>query len=160
MEREEVELHPELAVVALLRLLAPPQEAIELLLRLPDRAVDPLERRARLVAAPVGAGHGEQLERSDPAGGRDVRTLAQVDERTMLVDRRRRHRRAVSLGLGRQVVEDLDLERLLALEEERPALGRRQLAADERVVGGDARAHPVSIAARSSGVIGRARAKS
>ena len=142
VEREEVELHAELAVVALLRLLAPPQEAIELLLRLPDRAVDPLERRARLVAAPVGAGHREQLERPDPAGRRDVRPLAQVDERAVLVDRGRRHRRAVPLGPGGEVVEDLDLERLAALGEERPALGRRQLATDERMVGGDALGHP------------------
>ena len=63
-------------------------------------------------------------------------------------------------GLGRQVVEDLDLERLAALLEEGAALGRRQLAADERMVGGDALRIRSSMAARSSGVSGRASAKS
>ena len=129
-------------MVALLRLLAPPQELVELLLGRPDRPVDALEHRALLVAAPVRAGDREQLERPDRAGGRDVRSLAQVDEGAVLVDRGRRHRRAVALGLRGQVVEDLHLERLVALGEEGAALGRRQLAPDERVVGGDAGGHP------------------
>ncbi len=128
-------------MVPLLRLLAPPQVAVELLLRLPHRAVDPLERRAGLVAAPVGARHREQLERPDLPGGGHVRSLAQVDERPVLVDRRRRHGRPVALGLRGQVVEDLDLVGLVALGEERPPLLRRQLAAHERVVGLDRLRH-------------------
>ena len=129
----------QLAVVALLRLLAPPQVPVELLLRLPDRAVDPLEHRALLVAAPVGAGDGEQLERADLPGGLDVRALAQVAERAVLVEGDRRHRLAGLGRLAREVVEDLDLERLAVALLDRPALGERDLAADEGVVRGDAR---------------------
>ena len=142
VEAEQVQLDAQPTVVALLRLLAPPEVLVELLLRRPDRAVDPLEHVALLVASPVGAGDGQQLERPDLRGRRDVRTLAQVDERAVLVDRGRRHRRSVPLRLRREVVEDLDLERLAALGEEGAALVRWQLAADERMVGGHARRHP------------------
>jgi hypothetical protein len=62
MEREEVELATQLAMVALLRLLDAPQVLVELLLRIPGSAVDALQHRPRLVAAPVGAGRVEQLE--------------------------------------------------------------------------------------------------
>ena len=142
VEAEQVELDAEPAVVALLGLLAPPQVAVELLLGRPGRAVDALEHRPLLVAAPVRPGGAEQLERPDLAGARDVRAAAQVDERTLPVERGRRHRRAVALRRGQQVVDDLDLERLVVLDLERARLGRRQLAQLERVVGGDALAHP------------------
>ena len=77
MEAEQVELDAEAPVVALLRLLASPQVLIELLLGRPDRAVDALEHRALLVAAPVRPGRAEQLERADLArcsrrAGRDT----------------------------------------------------------------------------------------
>src|SRR5207247_2207792 len=65
VEAEQVEPDSEPAVVALSRLLAPPQEVLELLLRPPDRAVDPLEHRPLLVAAPIRAGDRQQLERPD-----------------------------------------------------------------------------------------------
>ena len=105
VEAEQVELHAQLAVVALLRLLAPPQELVELLLALPDRPVDPLEHRALLVAPPVGAGDGEQLERPDVPRGFDVRALAQVAERAVLVEGHRRQRLAATrwpCGRGRR----------------------------------------------------------
>ena len=70
-----------------------------------------------------------------------MRPLAQVDERAVLVDRDGRHRRTVGLGLSGEVVEDLHFERLISLGEEGPPLLRRQLAAHERVVGGDALGH-------------------
>jgi len=59
----------------------------------------------------------------------------------VLVEGRGRHGRAGLGRPGRQVVEDLDLERLPGLGLERPALRERHLAPDERVVGGDALAH-------------------
>ena len=142
VEAEQVERDAELAVVALLRLGPPPQVLVELLLRGPRRPVDALEHRALLVAAPVGAGDGQQLERADLAGARDVRAAAEVDERALLVERGRRHRRAVALRRGDEVVDDLDLERLVLLDEEGARLGRRLLAQDERMVGRDALAHP------------------
>src|SRR5439155_12992468 len=99
-----------------------PQILIERFLGRPDRPVDALEHVALLIAAPVGTGDRQQLERADPAGRGDVRSLAQVDEVAVLVDRGRWHRRVLALGPGGEVVEDLDLERLPALREKGPAL--------------------------------------
>ena len=130
------------AMVALLGLLAAPQVGVEVLLGRPGRAVDALEHRALLVAAPVRAGRAEQLERADLARARHVRAPAQVDERTVPVERRRGHRRAVALGGGLEVVDDLDLERLVALDEDRPGGLGRLFAELERVVGRDRFAHP------------------
>ena len=90
VEAVQVELDAEPAVVALLRLAPPPQVGVQVLLRRPDRAVDPLEGGPLLVAAPVGARHREELERADLSGALDVRPLAEVDERAVLVDARRR----------------------------------------------------------------------
>ena len=148
-------------MVALLGLLAPPQVLVELLLGRPDRAVDALEHRPLLVAAPVRAGDAEQLERADLAGARDVRAAAQVDERALPVEGGRRHRRAVALGGAREVVEDLDLERLVALGTNAARLLRRQLARTR--TGGrrrSTRAIRSSMAGRSSGVSGRGSWKS
>jgi len=79
-EVEQVQLEPQLAVITSLRLLQPVQVVGQGLLRLPRRAVDPLELGLALVAPPVGAGHPHELERSQPAGGRDVGAAAEVDE--------------------------------------------------------------------------------
>ena len=56
LEMEEIHLAPELPVVALLGFLDLLQVRGQLLLRRPRRAVDALELRVVLVAAPVGAG--------------------------------------------------------------------------------------------------------
>src|SRR5215207_7570730 len=112
VEREEVELDAEPAVVALPGLRAAPQELVELLLRAPDRAIDALELRTLLVAAPVRRGHGEQLERADPARRRDMRAAAQVAERSMLIEGDGRQLLTGRPGLRGKVVEDLDLEGL------------------------------------------------
>ncbi len=143
VEREQVERHAEPAVVALLRLFAAPQVGVELFLRRPRGAVDALEHRALLVAAPVGPGRAEQLERADLARARDVRATAQVDERPLPVEGRRRHRRAVALRCREQVVDDLDLERLIALDQRGARRLRGLLAELERVVGRDRFAHPL-----------------
>ena len=141
MEAEQVELDAEPPVIALLRLLAAPEELVELLLRLPDRAVDPLEHRPLLVAAPVGARHGEQLERPDRSRRVDVGSLAQVGERAVLVEGRHRERLAGVRRPAREIVEDLDLVGLAGGLGARPRLVERALDPDERVVGRHARAH-------------------
>ena len=79
-EREQVELDAELAVVALLGFLEPVQVLGERVLRLPRGAVDALEHRALLVAAPVRARDLRELERAELAGRRHVRAAAQVGE--------------------------------------------------------------------------------
>ena len=136
MEREQVELAAELAVVALLRLLEPPQVPIELLLGVPGGAVDALEHRPRLVAAPVGAGGVQQLERPELPRGAEVAAATQVLERAVPVEADRRPLRLV------EVVDDLDLERLAALLEQPDRLGPRQIhRVLERQVGGLLLAH-------------------
>src|SRR5438876_10404724 len=72
-------------MVASLRLLQPVEVRLELVLRGPSGPVDALELLAVLVAAPVGAGHGEQLEGADAPGGGDVRPETQVRPRTVAV---------------------------------------------------------------------------
>ena len=57
---------------------------------------------------------------------------------------------------GDEVVDDLDLERLVALDHERASLGRRHLAQLERMVRGDALAHPRLDRGQ---VVGRERAR-
>src|SRR6266446_4812526 len=132
MELEQVELAPELAVVALLRLLEPPQVLVELLLREPGGPVDPLEHRVALVTTPVGAGRREELEVLDLPGGRHVRAAAEVDEVALAVERHAR---------GVDAFEDLDLVGLAPLAEERYRLGPRELPALERMVRGRDLAH-------------------
>ena len=79
-EREQVELDTELAVIALLGFFEAVQVLGERFLRLPRGAVDALEHRALLVAAPVRARDLGELERAEPLGRRHVRAAAQVDE--------------------------------------------------------------------------------
>src|SRR5438552_11399013 len=100
VEDKEIELAPELAVVALLRLLQAPDVTLELLLREPRGAVDPLEHRVPLVAAPVGARGREELEVLHLARRADVRAAAEVDELPLAVERHAR---------GAEPFEDLDL---------------------------------------------------
>ena len=72
-----------------------------------------------------------------------MRPLAEVDEAAVLVDRRGRERRSLGDRALREVVEDLDLEWLDTLFEVDAAVCRVKLAADERVVRGDAHLHPL-----------------
>ena len=147
-EVEEVELEPELAVVAAFRLGKPVEMRGERRLGLPGGAVDPLQLRAVLVAAPVRTGDAGQLEMAEAARPRYVRPAAQVDE-VRAVAVRRHHRRARG-GLGGELgvdptvrrgdaLDDLAFERLVG-EEREPLLDRAHLA-DEGLVRGDDRAH-------------------
>ena len=78
-EGVEVELAPELAVVATLGLGEPVEVGLELVLRRPGGAVDALELRVLLRAAPVGGGAAHDLVRvAEDLGARDVRAAAQV----------------------------------------------------------------------------------
>jgi hypothetical protein len=139
-EREQVELGTEAAVVTPLGLLEAVQVLLERRGRLPCGAVDALEHRAVLVAAPVRAGDLLELERAEPLGRRDVRAAAQVDERTA-VARIAVHADDRALAdLGRvDLLDDVALERLVG--EQREALVAADLVAFERLVLGDDLAH-------------------
>src|SRR3989304_6106584 len=65
LEYEEVELPPQLPVVALLGLLEPPQVFVQVLPAEPGGSVDPLEHRVLLAPPPVGARAGGELEGPD-----------------------------------------------------------------------------------------------
>src|SRR3954468_12045176 len=82
-EREEAELGSEPAMVARPRLFEALEMLIELPLREERRAVDAGQHLAPLVATPVGAGDGVELERPDPAGRRAVWPPAKIDERAV-----------------------------------------------------------------------------
>ena len=79
MEHEEIELFAELAVVALLRFFEQPEVLDERFFRGERGAVDALEHRVALVAAPVRAGHAGQLDGRELAGAGHVRPFAEVD---------------------------------------------------------------------------------
>lgn len=122
VEREEVELASEPAVVALERLLDVAQVLVEVLLREEGGAVDPRQHRPRRVAAPVGAREVRQGEGLDRARVLQVRAAAEVGEVVLRVDRQ---------GLvDGQVVDQLDLVRLVLVDEalaDRVALHRAAL---------------------------------
>ncbi len=128
MEREQPELLPKLAMVALLGLFDLGQVRLEILVREEGRAVDALHRLIARVALPVGVGGGEQLERLQLAGRRDVRTDAEVDEGVLVLDRVAGDL-ALALGL---LLDELHFQRLAAPREERlgffarPASGARR----------------------------------
>ena len=63
VEKEQLQLAPQAAMVTPPGFLDLPEIVLELLLVGPGCAVDPLEHRAVLVTPPVGAGHRGQLER-------------------------------------------------------------------------------------------------
>src|SRR5690606_24220873 len=84
---KDAELPAELPVIPALRLLEALQVLLQVLLREPRRSVDPLEHLAALVAPPVRARRGEQLEVLDAARVGYVRTTAEVDEGSVAIDR-------------------------------------------------------------------------
>ena len=140
VEGEELQLPPELPVVAALGLLEAPDVAVELLLGEPGRSVDALEHRPALVAPPVGARGRQELERLDVAGRRHVGPAAEVDEVALPVEGHAGHVR-------RQRLQDLDLERLVPLPVVADRLLAGPLLADDRVVRLGEVAHPLLEAA-------------
>src|SRR5205814_4801715 len=86
-EREHVQLATEPPVVALLRLFEAMEVLLEILLGSPCGAVDALEHRTVLVAAPVGAGERRELEGAEAARRGNVRAEAEVAPSVIPVDR-------------------------------------------------------------------------
>ena len=85
--REQVELlaeHPMIAAACFFQI---GQMRVEIRLREPGGAVEPLELGIVGVALPVGAGDVRELEAADAAGARHVRAAAEVDEFSLTVER-------------------------------------------------------------------------
>ncbi len=114
-------------MVALLGLLELLEVGGKLLLARPRRAVDALQLRVAVVAAPVGAGELGELEGlADLAGRGHVRAAAQVEPLALLVDLE-----VLAFGDG---IDQLDLEQLaLLLEEVLGLLPAPHLLAEGRV---------------------------
>ena len=124
--REVFELAAELVVIALLGFLNGGQIGVQLVLLGEGGAVDALEHLAVGVAPPVSAGRARQLDRValNTAGRIQMRAGAQVGKFALLIERDDR-----ILG---QIVDQLDLVRLLALLHELDRLGAGQLKPLER----------------------------
>ena len=123
--RHQVELDGEPAMVALFCFFEAMQVLFELLVVRPRRAVDALQHRPRVIAAPVRAGHPLQREVAEPPRRGHVRAAAQIDERVavaVIADR------AVTRNLGRvgsvDPLDDLAFVRMVA--EQLDALGCRR----------------------------------
>ncbi len=127
-ELEQAQLAPEPAVVARARQLEALEVLLERRLREERRAVDAGEHRPLRVAAPVRAGHRLQGKRLDGGGARGVRAAAQVGERPVGVQRHRLH-----VLVAHEVIDQLDLVRLLLGDEPRARQIDGQLLADERL---------------------------
>src|SRR6266446_1547488 len=116
---EEIELHSELAVIALARFLEALEVRVEVRLVVERRAVDPGQLRVVLVTAPVRPGKRGQLERLDRLGVLEVRAAAEVRELAVRVQG--------DVTLRR--VDELDLVRLALGLEPRLRLVARDLLA-------------------------------
>ena len=135
-EGEQVELAPQLAVVAPLGLLQPLEMLAKILLRGPRRPVDALEHRLRLVAAPVRAGERRELEGAELLRGGHVRPQAQIAPAVVAIDRDGLGPRALRLV---ESLDDLALVRLPREALERLLPG--QLLPNERLTGRGDLAH-------------------
>ncbi len=85
-EAEQVELGAQSAVIPLLRLFHADQVRLQVLVRRPCGAVDPLQLVPLLVPAPIGAGAAEQPDGRYPAGRGQMRAAAQVHEVEVAID--------------------------------------------------------------------------
>ena len=135
-ELEQAELRPEPPVIVGPRALEPLEMGLEILPAEERRPIHAREHRPAGVAPPVRAGHRLELERLDPPGARRVRAPAEVGERAVGVQRDR-----LDLLVAHQVLDQLDLVRLVLGQEALERLARRDVVPHERLVGGDVLAH-------------------
>jgi len=131
-------------VIALLGLFDLGQIGLEFFGRVPGRAVDALQHRIVLVAAPVCAGHAHQLDRADLARALGVTAAAQIGE---IADRVQCHGFALRDRLGQFDLVGVARKSL-------DGLGARDGLAGHFQIGGDDRAHPLFQATE---VLGRER---
>ena len=83
----QLKLAADFAVVAASGFFDALEIVVEFRLRFEHGAIDALEHRPLLVAAPVRAGDAGELERRDLRRAVDVRAFAQVEKRALLVER-------------------------------------------------------------------------
>ena len=128
--RKQIELLAEDAMIALPRLLERQEVGVEIFLRKPGRAVEPLELGVVGVPLPIGAGDACELEGADAAGARHVRPATEIDKLPLPVERQRGK-------LGEARLDVLCLEGLVEAGDDLHCLLPRHLDPLERLVGGD-----------------------
>ena len=121
-EGEQFEVLAQLAVVALLGLFHHLEVLVEHRLLGERDAVDTREHLVLLVAAPVGSGHGGQLDGLDVARVGNMRAAAEVRERTVRIE---------GDGAVLEVRDELDLVLVALFGEGLEGFGLGNLAADE-----------------------------
>ena len=134
LDAEEVELLAEHAMVARLDLFQMLEVSFEVLGVEEGGAVDALELLVLLVAEPVGAGDGGDLEGLDAAGGGDVRAAAEVGEVAVFVEG------DLIAGFG-EALDEVDLHELALRGVVGEALFAGFVHADEGLVAGDDLGH-------------------
>ena len=82
---EQIQLAPQLAVIALFGFFQPEQIVLKLVFGRPSGTVDALQHLVAVVATPVGTGHLHQLEVLELAGAGHVRAAAQILESAFAV---------------------------------------------------------------------------
>src|SRR5450756_3030677 len=111
LNAEEVQLLSELAMVALGSLFPGRDKTDQLFLRWESRAIDPLKHLVLLISSPIRACDGEKLEVLEVAGGRNMRSTAEVRERSLSVKRDSRRwylRKDLDLILVAAFLEEFD----------------------------------------------------
>ena len=124
-EGEQLEILAQLAVVALLGLLHHLEVLVEHRLLGERDAVDTREHLVLLVAAPVGSGYGGELQGLDIARIGNVRSAAEVRERTVRIE---------GDGAVLEVRDELDLVLVALLGEGLQGLGLGYFATHERLL--------------------------
>ena len=123
-------------MIALLGLLELLQIGVELLLLRERGRIDARQHRPVRIAAPIGAGDLHQLEGvADLAGRGHVRPAAKVGPLALAIE--------LHLLIGRNGVDQLDLERFALLLEQALRLLARDDPLRKRLVAGDDLAHPL-----------------
>src|ERR1700728_2420932 len=127
LNRKQIELLPQHAMVALLRLFHLLQVLVEILLREKRSPINPLQLLILFIPQPVLARNVEQLERLDLAGRRNMRPTAKIRELAGAVNRN------LFIGLG-ELLDEMALHEVAFFFELRQPLVTRQKLARIRQV--------------------------
>ena len=122
LNRKQIELLPQHAMVALLRLFHLLQMRVEILLREKRSPVNPLQLRILLIPQPVRARNVEQLECLDLPRRRNMRPAAEIDELASAINRN------LFIGLGELLDEMALHEVAFFFELRQPLVARQKLA--------------------------------
>ena len=132
-EHEQAQLFAQFPVIPFFSFFHHVQVRFQVFLAGKSRTIDPLQHLVVFITPPVGTGNAHQFEGFHTAGGRAVRTGAQVGE--------------IALGIGtdhsifRQVFDQFHLVGLISSLEFGQSLCPGQFLADQRIVGFDDLVH-------------------